>query len=157
MHSEYLQRLYRDNELAAGRFMVDGRPAALQNIRIPVFAVGTERDHVAPWTSVYKIHQFTDTEVTFVLTSGGHNAGIVSPPGHPRRRYRIGTRPEDGALVSAADWLAARDPVEGSWWPAWSDWLAARSGDETAPPAMGAAEKGLPPLADAPGSYVFQR
>ena len=86
MHSEYLQRLYLDNELAAGSYMVDGRPAALQNIRVPVFVVGTERDHVAPWQSVYKIHYLTPAEVTFVLTSGGHNAGIVSPPGHPRRR-----------------------------------------------------------------------
>lgn len=151
MHSEYLQRLYLDNELAAGRFMVEGRPAALQNIRVPVFAVGTERDHVAPWQSVYKIHQFTDTEITFVLTSGGHNAGIVSPPGHPRRRHRIGTRPQDGALVSAGDWLAAHEPAEGSWWPAWGEWLASRSGDMVSPPAMGR------PLGDAPGSYVFQR
>ena len=83
MHAEYLQRLYLDNELAAGRFMVDGRPAAIQNIRAPMFVVGTERDHVAPWRSVYKIHYLTDTDVTFVLTSGGHNAGIVSEPGHP--------------------------------------------------------------------------
>ena len=151
MHSEYLQRLYLDNELAAGRFMVEGRPAALQNIRLPLFAVGTERDHVAPWQSVYKIHQFTDTEITFVLTSGGHNAGIVSPPGHPRRRYRIGTRPQDGALVPAGDWLAAHDAAEGSWWPAWGEWLARRSGGMVSPPAMGR------PLGDAPGSYVFQR
>lgn len=157
MHSEYLQRLYLDNELAAGRFMVEGRPAALQNIRIPIFAVGTERDHVAPWKSVYKIHQFTDTEITFALTSGGHNAGIVSEPGHPRRHYRMGTRPQDGALVSAADWLAAHEPDAGSWWPAWAGWLAARSGDPAAPPAMGAPKAGYPPLGDAPGTHVFQR
>jgi polyhydroxyalkanoate synthase len=137
MHSEYLQRLYLDNELAAGRFMVEGRPAALQNIRLPLFAVGTD--------------QFTDAEVTFVLTSGGHNAGIVSPPGHPRRRYRIGTRPQDGALVPAGDWPAAHEPAEGSWWPAWGEWLARRSGGMVSPPAMGR------PLGDAPGSYVFQR
>lgn len=157
MHSEYLQRLYLDNELAAGRFMVEGRPAALQNIRVPVFAVGTERDHVAPWTSVFKIHQFTDTEVTFALTSGGHNAGIVSPPGHPGRQYRIGARPQDGALISAADWLAAHDPAEGSWWPAWGDWLAARSGAPGPAPGLGAPDTGYPALDDAPGTYVFQQ
>ena len=157
MQAEYLQRLYLDNELAAGRFMVDGRPAALQNIRVPVFAVGTERDHVAPWTSVYKIHQFTDTEITFALTSGGHNAGIVSEPGHPGRHYRIGTRAQDGPLLSAADWLCAHEAAEGSWWPAWGDWLAARSGPATAPPAMGMPGDGCPTLGDAPGSYVFQR
>lgn len=157
MHSEYLQRLYLDNELAAGRFMVEGRPAALQNIRLPIFAVGTERDHVAPWTSAYKIHQFTDTEITFALTSGGHNAGIVSEPGHPRRRYRIGTSPQDGTLVSADDWFAAHEPVEGSWWPAWAEWLGERSGPEAAPPDMGAPDKNYPVLGEAPGSYVFHR
>lgn len=157
MHSEYLQRLYLDNELAAGRFMVGGRPAALQNIRVPVFAVGTERDHVAPWKSVYKIHQFIDAPVTFALTSGGHNAGIVSEPGHPRRRYRLGTRPQDGMLLSPDDWLTAHEPVDGSWWPAWEEWLLAHSGAETTPPAMGAPEKGYAPLEDAPGSYVFKR
>jgi len=157
MHAEYLQRLYLDNELAAGRFMVEGRPALLQNIRVPVFTVGTERDHVAPWTSVYKIHQFTDTEVTFVLTSGGHNAGIVSEPGHPRRHYRIGTRPQDGALLSTDDWLCAHEAVEGSWWPEWGEWLAARSGAETAPPATGLPAANCPQLGDAPGSYIFQR
>ncbi|WP_374302804.1 PHA/PHB synthase family protein [Paracoccus sp. (in: a-proteobacteria)] len=157
MHAEYLQRLYLDNELAAGRFMVEGRPVALQNIRIPVFAVGTERDHVAPWTSVYKIHQFTDTEITFVLTSGGHNAGIVSEPGHPRRHFRIGTRPGDGALLPASDWRAAHEAAAGSWWPAWAGWLAARSGAGSAVPGLGAPDKGYPLLGDAPGSYVFQR
>lgn len=151
MHAEYLQRLYLDNELAAGRFMVGGRPAILQNIRLPMFVVGTERDHVAPWKSVYKIHQFTDAEITFALTSGGHNAGIVSPPGHPRRQYRIGVHDRDAPLLSAGEWLDAHDPVPGSWWTAWGDWLTAQSGAMVSPPAMGTA------LGDAPGSYVHQR
>ncbi|MBU3029551.1 alpha/beta fold hydrolase [Paracoccus sp. XHP0099] len=158
MHSEYLQRLYLDNELATGRFLVEGRPAVLQNIRAPIFAVGTERDHVAPWTSVYKIHQVTDTEVTFVLTSGGHNAGIVSEPGHPRRHFRIGTYRLGDCLPMACDWKEAHDPQPGSWWLAWNDWLQDHDGGEMVdPPRMGAPEKGLAPLYDAPGSYVFQK
>ena len=77
MHAEYLRRLYLDNELAAGHFMINGRAAALQNIHVPMFIVATERDHASPWRSVYTIHYHTDTDITFVLTSGGHNSGIV--------------------------------------------------------------------------------
>jgi polyhydroxyalkanoate synthase len=157
MHSEYLRRLYLGNELAAGRFMVDGRPAALQNIRAPMFVVGTERDHVAPWRSVYKIHYITDTDVTFVLTSGGNNAGIVSDPGRPGRRFRIATKRVADPCLGAEEWSLAAKARDGSWWVEWAQWLADRSTPErVAPPAMGAAN-GYAPIADAPGTYVFQR
>jgi hypothetical protein len=112
MHAEYLQRLYLDNELAAGRFLVDGRPAAVQNIRAPFFVVGTERDHVAPWLSVYKIHYLSDTDVTFVLTSGGHNASIVSEPGRPGRRYRVSLKRESDACLGPEEW-ADQPPKDG--------------------------------------------
>lgn len=158
MHAEYLQKLYLDNELAAGRLMVEGRPATLQNIRTPLFVVGTERDHVAPWRSVYKIHYLTDADVTFVLTSGGHNAGIVSEPGRPRRRFRIATRTHDDTSLGPDEWVENAAAQEGSWWTGWVEWLAAHSaGERVAPPAMGNAGKGLVPLDDAPGSYVLQR
>jgi polyhydroxyalkanoate synthase len=158
MHAEYLKRLYLDNELAAGRFMVDGRPAALQNIRVPMFVVGTERDHVAPWRSVYKIHQLADADVTFVLTSGGHNAGIVSEPGHRGRRYRMATKETSGICLGPDEWLTAAATKNGSWWEAWQSWLSSHSGnDRVSPPGIGALDRGLPALADAPGSYVFQK
>ena len=105
-HSEYLRRLFLDNDLAEGRFPAGGRPVALSDLRTPIFAVGTETDHVAPWRSVYKFHLLTDTEVTFLLTSGGHNAGIVSEPGHPRRHYRVATRDGNGRYVDPDHWLA---------------------------------------------------
>ncbi|HZP85800.1 MAG TPA: alpha/beta fold hydrolase [Burkholderiales bacterium] len=158
MHSEYLQRLYLDNELAAGRFMVDGRPAAIQNIRVPMYVVATERDHVAPWRSVYKIHYLADTDVSFVLASGGHNAGIVSEPGHPRRHFRVALKRETDLCISPDEWLAAAQLKAGSWWTNWSQWLTTLSStNRVAPPAMGAPDEGYAPLADAPGSYVFQR
>ncbi|MCD6681313.1 MAG: alpha/beta fold hydrolase [Burkholderiaceae bacterium] len=158
MHTEYLQRLYLDNELAAGRFLVEGRPAALQNIRVPVFAVGTERDHVAPWRSVYKIHYLVDGDVSFVLTSGGHNAGIVSEPGRTRRRYRVGTRHRADLCLGADEWVRHAETRQGSWWVEWVEWLAARSGERVAPPStMGTARRGYRPIDDAPGTYVLQR
>ncbi|MGD9881201.1 MAG: PHA/PHB synthase family protein [Reyranella sp.] len=158
MHAEYLRRLYLDNEFAAGRFMVDGRPAPLQNIRAPMFVVGTERDHVAPWRSVYKIHYLSDTDVTFVLTSGGHNAGIVSEPGHARRRFRIATKRATDPCLGPDEWAVAATVKDGSWWQEWTGWLAGHSAPEhVPPPAMGAPSAGLVALADAPGIYAAQR
>jgi polyhydroxyalkanoate synthase len=157
MHSEYLRRLFLDNALSEGRYEVDEAAIALSDIRVPVFAVGTETDHVAPWRSVYKAHFLFDAPVTFVLTNGGHNAGIVSEPGHPHRRYRIATKAADAPYRDPDAWLGAAEARDGSWWPAWTDWLAERSGPEGPPPPMGAPEEGLPPLDPAPGLYVLQR
>ncbi|MCU4117927.1 PHA/PHB synthase family protein [Variovorax sp. N23] len=155
MHSQYLRRLFLDDDLSEGRYPVGGRPVALGDIALPIFMVGTETDHVAPWRSVHKLHFLTATDITFVLTSGGHNAGIVSPPGHPHRHYRMLRREAGGSYVAPDEWLAAAPDVEGSWWPAWQQWLAGRSGRRVKPPRMGAT--GYPPLADAPGSYVLEK
>jgi polyhydroxyalkanoate synthase len=157
MHSEYLRKLFLNNDLAEGRFEVEGRPVALSDIQLPIFVVATETDHIAPWRSVHKIHLLADTDVTFVLTTGGHNAGIVSPPGHPRRSFHIATRRDHETYLDPETWRAAAEHRDGSWWPAWWDWLAVRSGSLVAPPAMAAPEHGLPALADAPGAYVRQQ
>ena len=156
MHSEYLRRLFLDNDLAEGRLEAGGEPVSPADIRIPVFAVGTERDHVAPWRSVFKIHHLAEAEVTFVLCSGGHNAGIVAEPGHPHRRYRMRTKDVAARHLGPDAWIATTDSTEGSWWPAWSGWLAARSGPPGLPPGMGAPAAGYPELGDAPGTYVLE-
>jgi polyhydroxyalkanoate synthase len=156
MHTEYLRRLFLDNDLAEGRYYVDGRPVSLTDIRHPIFAVGTERDHVAPWHSVFKVHLLTESDVTFVLTTGGHNAGIVSEPGHPRRHYRVKTKARDDLYLDPEAWLAKADEHEGSWWPEWVDWLDRHSGELGPPPPMGAADKGYEPIEDAPGKYVHE-
>jgi polyhydroxyalkanoate synthase subunit PhaC len=121
-----------------------------------MFVVGTEDDHVAPWKSVYKLHLFADTEITFVLTSGGHNAGIVSEPGHAHRHFRMATTAADTAFRAPEDWLGATQAEEGSWWIAFADWLATRSGKADGLPPMGAAQGQYAPLCDAPGTYVMQ-
>jgi polyhydroxyalkanoate synthase len=156
MHSEYLHQLFLHNELAAGRLLVEGRPVALQNIRVPLFVLGTERDHVAPWRSVYKIHYLADTDLAFALTSGGHNVGIVNPPGQQQRHYRLGVKKTSDTCLSADEWRESAALHEGSWWPAWQQWLVRHSSSlRLPPPPLGV--PGQPPLGDAPGTYVLQR
>jgi polyhydroxyalkanoate synthase len=157
MHSEYLRKMYLNNDLAEGRFQVGDRPVALSDIRAPIFSVGTLKDHVAPWHSVFKIHALTDTDVTFVLTSGGHNAGIVSEPGHPRRTFRIGTKDAMDRYVDPEAWQAGTESQDGSWWESWVEWLGAHSGKGTAPPDMSNVTSGYPVVTDAPGTYVLQK
>jgi len=158
MHSEYLYRLYLDNELATNRLPVGGKLIRLSDIRVPMFVVGTEADHVAPWKSVYKVDNLVRSDdLTFLLTAGGHNAGIVCGPVHPKRHYRIRTRRLADPHLAPDDWIEAATKHDGSWWPAWQRWLAAHSGAKTKPPAMGAPSKGYGPIDEAPGHYVRQR
>ncbi|WP_020652050.1 PHA/PHB synthase family protein [Massilia niastensis] len=150
MHSEYLRRLFLNNDLASARYAVDGRPVALTDISAPLFAVGTRTDHVAPWRSVYKIELLTDTEVSFLLTSGGHNAGVVAPPGTQERSYQMTTHAHGTPYINPEQWQEQTAVHDGSWWPAWEAWLARHAGDWTeAPPPMLA-------LGPAPGRYVFE-
>ncbi len=158
MHAEYLRKLFLDNDLAEGRFLVEGRPVTVSDIRTPIFAVGTERDHVAPWRSVFKIHLLSDSDVTFLLTTGGHNAGIVSEPGQGAgRSYQILSKAADNLYVDPDAWRGMAPRRPGSWWPEWVAWLGEHSGPPTAPPTLGAPDEGYQVLDDAPGLYVLQR
>ena len=107
MHSEYLRKLFLHNDLAEGRYLVEGKPIALSDIHTPMFVVGTVRDHVAPWKSTYKINYQVDADVTYLLTSGGHNAGIVAPPGEAGHSYQVGTKRKDAPYIGPDEWLKA--------------------------------------------------
>jgi polyhydroxyalkanoate synthase len=150
MHSQYLRNLFLQNSLASARYLVNGRPVSLTDIHIPILAVGTMTDHVAPWRSVYKIIPLCDTSVTFLLTSGGHNAGVVSPPGTPNRSYQMSTHEHDAPYTDPDSWQAETRVREGSWWPAWEHWLARLAGPWVAPPPPGRSVR------DAPGLYVLE-
>ena len=158
MHTEYLYRLYLDNELATNRFPTGGTLVRLSDIRVPMFLVGTEADHVAPWKSVYKTDNLVRSDdVTFLLTAGGHNAGIICGPVHPKRHYRMKTRRLVDPHLAPEEWLAEAPRHEGAWWPAWQQWLAERSSGRVKPPPAGAPRQGYKVLDDAPGRYVLQR
>ncbi|MDR3568873.1 MAG: alpha/beta fold hydrolase [Syntrophobacteraceae bacterium] len=156
MHSQYLRSLFLDNDLATGRYIAGGRPIFLSDIKGPIFLVATLRDHVAPWRSVYKfLFQNNAEEITFVLCSGGHNAGIVSEPGGHARSFRMSTRKAGEKHIDPDSWLEKTPEQIGSWWTPWERWLAKRSSSLVDPPPMGAPDKGLQPLCDAPGTYVY--
>lgn len=156
MHSEYLRGLFLENRLSAGRFAVKGQVVALKDIRVPLFIVSTEADHIAPWRSVYKLRLFTDGDLTFVLTKGGHNGGILSEPGHKNRHYRIDHRPADALYVSPDSWLENSVVEEGSWWPKMAEWLTQHSSGPIPPPSIGCKSDDVTAMQSAPGSYVFQ-
>ena len=156
MHSEYLRSLYLNNDFAEGRLEVDNDTVNVSDIRVPIFCLATTKDHVAPWRSVYKWNRLTDTEVTFLLAGGGHNTGVVAAPGDPRNSYQIATRRDSDLHISPDTWVAETPRHTGSWWSEWTDWLEHRSAGMTAPPPMGAPDKGLRALCDAPGTYVRQ-
>ena len=155
MHSQYLRRLFLNDDLSEGHYPVRGKPVSLGGITLPTFMVGTVTDHVAPWRSVFKLHLMSPAEITFALTSGGHNAGIVNPPGNPRRHYQLLTRAAGGSYVAPDEWLQKAPEAQGSWWPAWLAWLQARSGAPVKPPRTGASA--YKPVCDAPGRYVLEK
>ncbi len=158
MHSEYMHQLLLGNDLSEGRYRVDGRPVVLSDIRAPISAVGTRRDHVAPWRSVYKINLQSDTTTVFLLTDGGHNAGIVAGPDRQDRQYRMSERGPDERYVDPDLWLESTPACTGSWWRPWADWLDRQSDAEavSAPP-VGSGGRGFGPLCPAPGHYVLER
>jgi len=152
MHSEYLRQLFLENAFATGKFEVEGHPVTPRDIQMPIFAVGTETDHVAPWKSAYKTGALTRSEVTFALTNGGHNAGVVSEPGHHHRHFRLGRILSNNHFIPAEEWAEQAETHDGSWWLAWVDWLKGQQrGEPIAPPKMGKA------ICDAPGTYVLMR
>lgn len=153
MHNEYLSSLFLNNALATGNYRVAGVGVALMDIRAPLLVVGTVRDHVSPWQSVYKIHLLTDTQTTFILAAGGHNAGIVSEPGHRGRSYQIDGVEKGHAWIDPDTWAAQAPVVEGSWWEAMHQWLRERSGKPVPAPVIDAKTV----LGDAPGDYVMVR
>lgn len=154
MHSQYLRQCFLHNDLASGNFTLEGRALHLRDIRLPVFAVGTTKDHVSPWRSVYKLHRHFSSPVTFVLTSGGHNAGIISEPGHAGRHYQMHTLVTDAPRLTPDEWVHQAPSQEGSWWTAWSAWLVAQGDGRQV-------EARVPPhddeLGPAPGRYVLVR
>ena len=148
MHSFYLRSLYMRNELARGEMELAGQRLSLATVTNDVYVVGAINDHIVPWHSSYKTGALMGGHVRYVLSSGGHIAGIVNPPG-PKGWFEAA---EDTGGDAEA-WRAANSKHRGSWWEDWTAWSEPRAGALVEPPGLGS--RRYPALADAPGEYVL--
>ncbi len=151
-HGWYLRNTYVENNLIEpGKIHLKSEALDLGRIRQDVYAVGAEKDHIVPWNAAWHINHLTGGKVRYVLASSGHIAGIINPPGGKGIYWTN----DAGKASTAEQWREGAQRSDGSWWTDWFAWLAARSGNKAAPPAMGG--EAYPPLQDAPGSYVLEK
>ena len=148
MHSEYLRSCYLNNQFAKGEFKIDGRPLDPKSVTVDTYVVSAINDHIVPWTSGYKTATIFSGTNRFVLTTAGHIAGVVNPPGPKPKFWSNDARPEDPLV-----WKDDATLVDDTWWQDWAEWIGARSGDEVAAPDHLGSDV-HPPLEAAPGSYV---
>jgi len=147
MHSEYLRWMYLENRLAQGTLEIGGRAVSLGRSPVELYVLSAREDHITPWRGCYRTTQIAGGEKRFVLTSSGHIAGIVNPPG-PKRKHWV----NDALPTEPEEWLAGATEKQGSWWEDWAAWAADRGGKRRGPPGTGS--EAHPPLEDAPGTYV---
>jgi len=150
MHSFYLRQCYVDNRLVKGELEVLGDRIDLGKIPQDVFIVGAVNDHIAPWETTFRgIQRLTSADVTYVLSSAGHIAGVVNPPS-PKASYRT----REGVEGTPQEWLDGTEEVQASWWEPWAEWIGARAGRLRAARVVGSAAN--PAICDAPGTYVLE-
>jgi len=151
-HSYYLRNCYLENRLSTGSLVLDNTLLDLSKVKVPVYNLATREDHIAPADSVLYGSQFFGGAVKYVLSGSGHIAGVVNPPAAGKYQYWLNDNIRD---VSLADWIKGAQEHKGSWWPNWREWLGAIDAEEV--PARGVGSEKLPPIEDAPGSYVRVR
>ena len=151
-HSYYLRNCYLENRLSTGTMVLDNTLLDLSKVKVPVYNLATREDHIAPADSVLYGSQFFGGPVKFVLSGSGHIAGVVNPPAAKKYQYWTNDNIRD---ISLQDWLKAAQEHKGSWWPDWREWLASIDAEEVPPRSVGS--EALPPIEDAPGSYVRVR
>ena len=151
-HSYYRRNCYLENRLSAGTMVLDNTLLDLSKVKVPVYNLATREDHIAPADSVLYGSQFFGGPVKYVLSGSGHIAGVVNPPSLGKYQYWTNDNIGD---ISLADWIKGAQEHKGSWWPDWRQWLGSIDAEEASARSIGTAE--LPPIANAPGSYVKVR
>jgi polyhydroxyalkanoate synthase len=151
-HSYYLRNCYLENRLSAGSMVLDNTLLDLSKVKVPVYNLATREDHIAPADSVLYGSQFFGGPVKYVLSGSGHIAGVVNPPASGKYQYWTNDNIRD---VTLTDWLKGAQEHKGSWWPDWRQWLESIDAEQV--PARAAGTDALPPIEEAPGSYVRVR
>ncbi|HET9538928.1 MAG TPA: class I poly(R)-hydroxyalkanoic acid synthase [Mesorhizobium sp.] len=151
-HSYYLRNCYLENRLSTGSMVLDNTLLDLSKVKVPVYNLATREDHIAPADSVLYGSQFFGGPVKYVLSGSGHIAGVVNPPASGKYQYWTNDNIKD---VKLADWLKNATEHKGSWWPDWRQWLESLDAERVPARAVGSEE--MPPIEDAPGSYVKVR
>jgi polyhydroxyalkanoate synthase subunit PhaC len=151
-HSYYLRNCYLENRLSTGSMVFDNTLLDLSKVKVPVYNLATREDHIAPADSVLYGSQFFGGPVKYVLSGSGHIAGVVNPPKAGKYQYWTNDNIRD---ISLTDWIKGAKEHKGSWWPDWREWLGGIDAEEV--PARAVGTEALPPVEDAPGSYVKVR
>ncbi|GLR88302.1 PHA/PHB synthase family protein [Bradyrhizobium iriomotense] len=151
-HSYYLRNCYLENRLSTGSMVLDNTLLDLSKVKVPVYNLATREDHIAPAESVLYGSQFFGGPVKYVLSGSGHIAGVVNPPASNKYQYWTNDNIKD---VNVAQWMKGAEEHKGSWWPDWREWLGGLDPEEVPARAVGSAA--VPPIEDAPGSYVRVR
>src|SRR6195256_2589220 len=151
-HSYYLRNCYLENRLSTGTMVLDNTLLDLSKVKVPIYNLATREDHIAPADSVLYGSQFFGGPVKYVLSGSGHIAGVVNPPSLGKYQFWTNDNIKD---VTLADWLKGAQEHKGSWWPDWREWLGRIDAEEV--PARAVGTDALPPIEEAPGSYVRVR
>ncbi|MBI5319419.1 class I poly(R)-hydroxyalkanoic acid synthase [Bradyrhizobium sp.] len=150
-HSYYLRNCYLDNRLSTGSMVLEDTLLDLSKVKVPVYNLATREDHIAPAESVLYGSQFFGGPVKYVLSGSGHIAGVVNPPAGGKYQYWTN---DNIKAASVAEWMKGAVEHKGSWWPDWLQWLESIDAERVPARPVGNV---LPPIEDAPGSYVRVR
>jgi len=150
-HRFYLRHCYLQNDLTAGRMIIEGKPVNLSKVTIPVYDLAAKEDHIAPARSVFNGAKFFGGPVRYIMSGSGHIAGVVNPADKPKYQFWSGGPPRG----EFTDWVAAAKETPGSWWVDWIVWIAEQSPAKVPAREVGAGK--LKPICDAPGEYVKVR
>ena len=150
LHGDFVD-LAIDNKLVTpGALTILGTPIDLSQVDTDAYIVAGIADHITPWQNCYRSIRLLGGKSRFILSTSGHIAALVNPPGNQKARYQI----NESTPTDPEDWLKTAGTEQGSWWPDLLAWLGERCGaDKPAPEELGGG--GLRPIVDAPGTYVL--